>query len=92
MSTKELRVLINDNPIGSVHQDVRGNFGFIYDDAYREHAAAVPLSLSMPLMVNVIAPAGTKQSCRRQFQNDVRDGHRVKDIGIEQRRVDCHPL
>ena len=51
MKTKELRVLIDDAPIGSVHQDRHGRFSFVYDEAYRRLPAAIPLSLSMPLSV-----------------------------------------
>jgi serine/threonine-protein kinase HipA len=47
--TKELTVLIDGNPIGSLIQDQRGHLHFTYEDAYRKLATAVPLSLSMPL-------------------------------------------
>lgn len=49
MSTRELRVLIDDHPIGTAYQDARGTFRFIYDENYRRRDNAVPLSLSMPL-------------------------------------------
>jgi serine/threonine-protein kinase HipA len=46
---KELTVLIDGTPIGSLIQDQRRHFHFAYDDAYRKLATAIPLSLSMPL-------------------------------------------
>ena len=49
--TKELTVLIDGSPIGALVQDQRGHFRFGYDDGYRQLAAAVPLSLSMPLSI-----------------------------------------
>jgi serine/threonine-protein kinase HipA len=49
MSAKELRVLLNEREIGSVLQDARGKFRFVYDAAWRALASAIPLSLSMPL-------------------------------------------
>jgi serine/threonine-protein kinase HipA len=49
--TKELAVLIDSSPIGSLVQDQRGQFHFYYEDSYRKLATAVPLSLSMPLSV-----------------------------------------
>ncbi len=49
--SKELRVLIDGDEIGNIIQDVRAKFHFTYDDAYRRSAAAIPLSLSMPLSV-----------------------------------------
>jgi HipA-like protein len=47
--TKELRVLLSDNEIGSVHQNKYGRLTFTYDDEWRERIDSVPLSLSMPL-------------------------------------------
>jgi serine/threonine-protein kinase HipA len=47
--TKELRVLIDGDEIGSVVQDARGRFRFDYESAYRKSPAAIPLSISMPL-------------------------------------------
>ena len=49
--TRELTVLIDSAPIGSLIQDQRGHFHFTYDDAYRKLGTAVPLSLSMALSV-----------------------------------------
>ena len=49
--TKELRVLIDSTPIGTLRQDQRGHFHFSYDEEYRKHATAIPMSLSMPLAV-----------------------------------------
>ena len=49
--TKELAVLIDGAPIGTLVQDQRGQFRLAYEDAYRKLATAVPLSLSMPLSV-----------------------------------------
>lgn len=49
--TKELRVLIDSNEIGSVIQDARGKFRLAYDEAYRKTTTAIPLSISMPLSV-----------------------------------------
>jgi serine/threonine-protein kinase HipA len=49
VSDKALRVLINDREIGSVFQDSRGKFRFVYDEAWRIMEGAIPLSLSMPL-------------------------------------------
>lgn len=46
---KELRVLIDGNEIGSVIQDARGKFQFVYEDDYRAKPTAIPLSISMPL-------------------------------------------
>lgn len=48
---KELRVLIDSAPIGTLTQDQRGHFHFSYDEEYRKKATAVPMSLSMPLAV-----------------------------------------
>lgn len=47
--TKELRVLIDGDEIGSVIQDARGKFQFDYEDDYRAKPTAIPLSISMPL-------------------------------------------
>ena len=47
--TKELRVLIDGDEIGSVIQDARGKFQFDYDEDYRAKSTAIPLSISMPL-------------------------------------------
>ncbi len=49
---KDLRVLIDSGPIGTVMQDQRGHFHFSYDAEYRKLATAVPLSLSMTLSVD----------------------------------------
>lgn len=49
--SKELRVLIDGNEIGTILQDSRGKFRFAYDDAYRTNKTSIPLSLSMPLSV-----------------------------------------
>ncbi|MEZ5844451.1 MAG: type II toxin-antitoxin system HipA family toxin [Hyphomicrobiaceae bacterium] len=49
--SRELRVLIDGIEIGSVDQDARGRFRFVYDDDYRGSKSAIPLSLSMPLAV-----------------------------------------
>ena len=46
---KELRVLISDEQIGSVHQNPQGRLTFTYDDIWRQRLDALPLSLSMPL-------------------------------------------
>jgi serine/threonine-protein kinase HipA len=46
---KELRVLLDGDEIGTVIQDGRGRFQFIYDESYRKNRAAIPLSISMPL-------------------------------------------
>lgn len=45
----ELRVLIDEEEIGSLHQGAAGKLRFVYDDAWRNRVDAVPLSLSMPL-------------------------------------------
>ncbi len=50
--TKELRILISGDEIGTIAQDSRGKLGFTYDDAYRQKRSAIPLSLSMPLSVS----------------------------------------
>ncbi len=47
--TKDLRVLIDGDEIGSVIQDARGKFQFDYDEDYRAKSTAIPLSISMPL-------------------------------------------
>jgi serine/threonine-protein kinase HipA len=49
--TKELAVLIDSVPLGSLVQDQRGHFRFTYDEDYRKLPTAIPLSLSMPLSV-----------------------------------------
>ncbi len=49
--TKELRVLMDSAPIGTLTQDQRGHFHFSYDDDYRNQDSAVPMSLSTPLDV-----------------------------------------
>jgi serine/threonine-protein kinase HipA len=46
---KELRVLLSDNEIGSVHQNRHGHLSFTYDDEWRSRIDSTPLSLSMPL-------------------------------------------
>ena len=61
MSTKELTVLINSRIIGMIEQTAEGKFRFAYNEAYRQSATAIPLSLSMPLTAsehpdNVIRP------------------------------------
>lgn len=45
----ELRVLIDEAEIGSLHQEKGGKFRFVYDIEWRNRADAIPLSLSMPL-------------------------------------------
>ncbi len=45
----ELRVLIDENEIGTIHQMSSGRFRFVYDNEWRNIVDAVPLSLSMPL-------------------------------------------
>lgn len=47
--TKELRVLIDGDEIGTTTQDSKGRFQFTYDESYRKSPSAIPLSLSMPL-------------------------------------------
>ena len=49
MSDKQLTVLIDDRPIGSISQLRNGRLRFDYDDDYRTQPTAIPLSLSMPL-------------------------------------------
>lgn len=49
MTTKELVVLINDQEIGRVVQGNGGRFELTYADDWLANAAAIPLSLSMPL-------------------------------------------
>ncbi len=49
--TKELRVLIDGDEIGSIIQDARGKYRFAYDDGYRKAKTSIPLSISMPLSV-----------------------------------------
>ncbi|MEL6297326.1 MAG: type II toxin-antitoxin system HipA family toxin [Pseudomonadota bacterium] len=45
----ELRVLIDENEVGTISQGQSGRLKFVYDDAWRNTVDAVPLSLSMPL-------------------------------------------
>lgn len=45
----ELRVLIDDEEVGTILQGGAGRLRFTYDDAWRNRIDAVPLSLSMPL-------------------------------------------
>lgn len=45
----ELRVLIDEEEIGSVFQEAAGKLRFVYDDEWRNRVDAVQLSLSMPL-------------------------------------------
>lgn len=47
--TKELRVLISDEEVGSVHQNKHGRLSFTYDEDWRQRSDSLPLSLSMPL-------------------------------------------
>lgn len=49
MTTRELVVLLNDRRIGVVRQGTRAALEFMYDEAWLAEAAAIPLSLSMPL-------------------------------------------
>lgn len=46
---KTLIVLLNSAPIGTLDQDRHGQLSFSYDEDYRHHRNATPLSLSMPL-------------------------------------------
>jgi HipA-like protein len=48
---KELRVLIDSNPIGSIMQ-VSGKYRFIYDSSWQSNQNAIPLSLSMPIALS----------------------------------------
>lgn len=45
----ELRVLIDENEIGSIFREKGGKLRFVYDREWRNTIDAVPLSLSMPL-------------------------------------------
>jgi serine/threonine-protein kinase HipA len=45
----ELRVLINEEQIGSIFQGAGGRLRFVYDQEWRNRIDAVPLSLAMPL-------------------------------------------
>jgi serine/threonine-protein kinase HipA len=45
----ELRVLIDEEEVGSIFQGAAGKLRFVYDDEWRNRIDAVPLSLSMPL-------------------------------------------
>lgn len=45
----ELLVLIDGHPVGRASSDRHGNPCFVYDEAWRSHRDAVPLSLSLPL-------------------------------------------
>jgi len=45
----ELRVLIDEEEVGSILQGVGGKLRFVYDDTWRNRIDAVPLSLSLPL-------------------------------------------
>ena len=45
----ELRVLIDEQEVGTIHQGAAGKLRFAYDDTWRNLVDAVPLSLSMPL-------------------------------------------
>lgn len=45
----ELRVLIEEQEIGSLFQDKGGKLRFVYDSLWRNRVDAIPLSLSMPL-------------------------------------------
>lgn len=45
----ELRVLIDENQIGTIYQGAAGKLRFVYDEEWRNLVDAVPLSLSMPL-------------------------------------------
>jgi serine/threonine-protein kinase HipA len=51
MSERILDVYMDGVRIGLVSMTEAGALGFSYDDAYREHVGATPLSLSMPLQV-----------------------------------------
>lgn len=45
----ELRVLLDEQEIGTIHQERTGKLRFVYDDEWRNTIDALPLSLSMPL-------------------------------------------
>ncbi|MGJ0622245.1 MAG: type II toxin-antitoxin system HipA family toxin [Methylocystis sp.] len=46
---KLLHVFLVDRPVGQIEQDKSGALSFAYDDAWRNGAIQIPLSLSMPL-------------------------------------------
>ncbi|WP_328524125.1 type II toxin-antitoxin system HipA family toxin [Kribbella sp. NBC_00359] len=48
MAEERLAVYLDGSRVGALHQSAQGRLSFGYDDAYRNRAASVPLSLSMP--------------------------------------------
>lgn len=46
---QQLHVFLNETPMGLLRHFKGGKLSFIYDDAYLDNPAAVPLSLSLPL-------------------------------------------
>jgi len=58
--TKELRVLISGDEIGSIHQNAHGRLTFTYDDDWRQRIDSLPLSLSMPLTQKEHGPRTTE--------------------------------
>jgi len=49
MTTPRLLACLNGSPMGAVERDRSGRLRFVYEDAWRQRADAIPLSLSMPL-------------------------------------------
>src|SRR5215831_3959258 len=47
--TEELIVLLDSREVGRVSRDNKGQLSFVYNEAWRHHANAYPISLSMPL-------------------------------------------
>lgn len=48
-----LVALLDGRPVGNIYQGAGGVLRFVYDDEWRNHASAHPLSLSMPLTAAV---------------------------------------
>ena len=46
---QQLHVFLNETPMGMLRRATAGKLSFIYEQAYLENEAAVPLSLTMPL-------------------------------------------
>ena len=92
--TKELRILISDEAIGSVHQNQHGRLTFTYDDEWRERIDSVPLSLSMPLTQKEHGPKPTENYIWGLISDDPRTGDEMaKRQGVSPRKafaLMCH--
>ncbi len=51
MKKKPLTVLLGETIVGRVEQDKHGKLRFVYDDMWRDSTNAIPLSLSIPLVM-----------------------------------------